>query len=64
MNEGAKRFITSVVVAAGTGYVMKKVRPAISGSVPPLAEAVILAAVGALVAGLLAAPVNRILDGF
>ena len=63
MNEGAKKFITGVVVAAGSGYVVKKVRPAISGSVPPLAEAVILAAVGALVAGLIAAPVNRFLDG-
>jgi hypothetical protein len=64
MNEGAKRFIASVVVAAGTGYVVKKLRPAISGSVPPIAEAVILAAVGALVAGLIAPPVNRFLDGF
>jgi len=63
MNEGAKKFIAGVVVAAGSGYVVKKVRPAISGSVPPLAEAVILAAVGALVAGLIAAPVNRFLDG-
>ena len=51
MNEGAKKFITGVVVAAGSGYVVKKVRPAISGSVPPLAEAVILAAVGALELG-------------
>jgi len=64
MSEGAKKFIGGVVVTAGSGYVVKKVRPAITGSVPPLAEAVILAAVGALVAGLLAAPVNRILDGF
>jgi hypothetical protein len=52
------------VVAAGTGSVVKKLRPAISGSVSPLAEAVILAAVGALVAGFIAPPVNRFLDGF
>jgi hypothetical protein len=64
VNEGAKGFITSVVVAAGTGSVVKKLRPAISGSVSPLAEAVILAAVGALVAGFIAPPVNRFLDGF
>jgi hypothetical protein len=63
MTDGMKKAVAGAVVATGTGYVIKKARPVIYDSVPPLAAAALLAALGAFVAGILTPPVNRLIEG-